>query len=212
MTTIVEVRGEPGLFKTTDLPSEEISLPMALGTSRWLPWAGLSIGVIGLLLAPTMLALLYPMPADFGFGTKIYVTVMCVVGTAGGWWFLAVAFTAFADAFRRGPLLYLDDLSLWDKRATRMPLAWTDIKHAAVRFDRSGAGGVHFKLRRAVQARHNLFRIGTLFPMWRQEPDELYVSVRFLSLKPRTIALVITEMVNRNGGSADTKYPMGGEL
>jgi hypothetical protein len=120
------------------------------------------------------------------------------------------ALTAFADTCRRGPLLVLDDASLWDKRSTRVPLSWTDIEHATVRFTRGGVGGVHLKLRRKIKARHNPLRLGTLSFLWQRRPDELHISVMCLEQKPRTIALVITEMVLRNGGTADTKHPYAG--
>jgi hypothetical protein len=91
MTTIVEVRGEPGLFKTTDLPSEEVRLPMALRAARRLPWAGLYIGIVGLLLAPPGILLLLKPQAllEYSFIGMVALAGVCVVGTAAGFCILA---------------------------------------------------------------------------------------------------------------------------
>jgi hypothetical protein len=205
----LQIPAEPSLFRTTDLPAEEIRLPMTLDAAAWLPWAGVALGVFGpiFLLAGW---LLLGSPPNVGFGTKVMLASFGVVFAAVGLCSIGAALTAFTDAHRRGSLLVLSDASLWDRRSIAAPLAWADIGYAKVEYTRGGVAGVRLKLRRTVEACHNPFRLGTLGFSWWRRPDELHVSVMGLRQKPRIIALVIVEMVLRNGGSADTRHPYSG--
>ena len=57
------------------------------------------------------------------------------------------------------------------------------------------------------QRAHNPFRIGTAFIAWRRRPDELYVPVRFLTVRPHPLVHCIAALVRRHGGSVEIEPP-----
>jgi hypothetical protein len=206
---VIEIPGEPGLLKTHNLPSEIIPLPLKVD-SRALSIAVLP-GLQGLFfLFGAAITLLSVTQTNQSVWTMACMSALGLFMAAVGTCFAGAALTAMADDSRRIPVLAIDDAGIWDTRSVRFPLAWSDIAHAKIIYAQASVGSVRLKLRRAIPALHNPFRIGILGSAWWRQPDELHVAVMGVDIKPRLLALAITTMVQRHGGTIDTKHPYNG--
>ena len=209
LQTVIEIPGEPGLFKTVDLPSEYVPLPLEVG-ARWQQMTVL-VGLLGLFfLSGAALSLLSLQQTNQSIWSITGMSAVGLLMAAVGVCFTGAAVTAIADDSTRFPLLVIDDAGIWDKRSVRSPLAWSDVAHAKIAYTKGGVGGVRLQFRCPIEARHNPFRLGTLGFSWRRRSDELHVAVMGLDIKPRSLALTITTMVQRNGGAIDTEHPYAG--
>ena len=203
----VRIPDEPGLFKTTNLPSRTVRLPLTVG-ARLQPLVLVLSGSLGTFLPLAAAMLFLAAPPRGGVGTVAAMAVG-LFSAAAGLCLAGVALTSIVDDSRQYPLLALDESGLLDWRSVSKSIAWSDIEHARITYIKGGPGGVHLKLRQPVAARHNPFRFGTLGFVWRRRPDELHVPVVGLDFEPRLLAYTITAMVERNGGTAETKPPHG---
>ena len=109
------------------------------------------------------------------------------------------------DLTRISPPVLLTADGFYDRRALDQMIPWSDIAEAYAW--RGGYTGIRLRLRRSVNARHNPFRIGTAFIAWRRRPDELYVPVRFLTVRPHPLVHCIAALVRRHGGSVEIEPP-----
>ena len=196
--TVIEIPGEPDLFKTVNLPSEFVPLPLQVG-ARGQPMAIL-IGLFGaLLLFGAVAALLGARNTVQSYqGITGSLALGLFLGAAGVC-AVAAAATAMADLGRRFPLLILDADGILDKRSVQAAIAWSDIAHAKIAYTKGGVGGVRLKLRRNIKAHHNPFRLGTLAFSWWRRPDELHVPVMGLDAKPRA------QLFEHHGDDARTR-------
>lgn len=206
MTTI-DLPGEPTLFRTFDVPPEQVQLPLRAGPRRGLlllialPFAFVGLG--GLLLLWAFSTVLET--RSLGIADYVTFLVLCPFFLIG----LPVAVTCLVDAVRSSPVLVIDAEGFQDSRTSRF-VPWCSISRATVKYTRSGSGGVHLKFRAARSARQNPFRPGTLGFVWRRRADELHVPVFLLDVKPRTLAYAVLILVQKNGGEVETRHTVFG--
>jgi hypothetical protein len=209
MTTpdLVEFPGEPTLAAGSAVPPVRVRLPLEAGPRRgWLAVAAAGTGLLaalGLFMAAIVVC---HAPASMPSAQAIVIAVLTLpAGAAMGVFFGATAATCLLDLMRASPPVVLTADGLRDRRALDEMIRWSDVAEAYAW--RGGYNGIRLRLRRSVNARHNPFRIGTAFIAWRRRPEELYVPVRFLTVRPHPLVHAIAALVRRHGGSVEIEPP-----
>jgi hypothetical protein len=207
----IEVPAEPTFFDRYNPPPQRLALPLSAG-----PRFSIALALAGamgaLFLFATVLVLIAAPTLALGIRDALFVTLGLTAIGAFGVCFTAAALAALRDLAKGSPLLVLAEHTLLDRRLMRRPVLWSDAIHATLTYTGGGVGGVHLKFRRAVEARQNPFRVGTLGFYWRRQPDELHVSVIGLDISPHKLAHAVVALVRRHGGTADTKLPNSGTM
>ena len=204
---LVEFPGEPTLAAGSAVPPVRVRLPLEAGPRRgWLAVAAAATGLLAALWLFMAAGVLCYGPASMPSAQAIVIAVLMLpAGAAMGVFFGATAATCLLDLTRISPPVVLTADGLYDRRALDQMIPWSDIAEAYAW--RGGYTGIRLRLRRSVNARHNPFRIGTAFIAWRRRPDELYVPVRFLTVRPHPLVHCIAALVRRHGGSVEIEPP-----
>jgi len=209
MTTpnLVEFPGEPTLAAGSAVPPVRVRLPLEAGPRRgWLAVAAAGTGLLAALwLSMAAIVVCYG-PGSMPSAQAIVIAVLMLpAGAAMGVFFGATAATCLLDLMRASPPVVLTADGLRDRRALDEMIPWSDVAEAYAW--RGGYNGIRLRLRRDVEARHNPFRIGTAFIAWRRRPDELYVPMRLLTVRPHPLVHCIAALVRRHGGSVEIEPP-----
>ena len=187
--TYIDIPGRPDFFYPVP-KIERFSFPLEvrsrLGFRAWL------FLPLAFVMAFSMFDAINTFPNSLH---SVRAWISMIVGVPIAIW-LVIAFTgAFLTLLHRtsdSPLLILTAEGLLDRR----------LYNNVIQGGR-GAGwiAVRLKLRHPLAARPNLFRIGTPLSAWRRRPDELYVPILNLTVRPHTLAQTIKTMVERAGGA-----------
>jgi hypothetical protein len=209
MTTqdLVEFPGEPTLAAGGAVPPVRVRLPLEAGPRRaWLAVAAAATGLLAALALFMAAGVLFYAPASLPSLQAIVLWGLVLPASAVvGVFLAATAATCLLDLTRISPPVLLTPDGLYDRRALAEMIPWPDVAEAYAW--RGGYNGIRLRLRRSVNARHNPFRIGTAFIAWRRHPDELYVPVRFLTVRPHPLVHCIAALVRRHGGSVEIEPP-----
>ena len=195
---LVEFPGEPTLAAGSAVPPVRVRLPLEAGPRRG--WLAVAAAATGLLAALWLF-----MAAGVLCYAIVIAVLMLPASAVAGMFLTAMAATCLLDLTRISPPVVLTADGLYDRRALDQMIPWSDIAEAYAW--RGGYTGIRLRLRRSVNARHNPFRIGTAFIAWRRRPDELYVPVRFLTVRPHPLVHCIAALVRRHGGSVEIEPP-----
>jgi len=209
MTTqdLVEFPGEPTLAAGSAVPPVRVRLPLEAGPRRvWLAVAAAGTGLLAALWLFMVAGVLFYAPASLPSLQAIVLWGLVLPASAvAGVFLAAMAATCLLDLTRISPPVVLTPDGLYDRRALDEMIPWPDVAEAYAW--RGGYTGIRLRLRRDMEARHNPFRIGTAFIAWRRRPDELYVPVRFLTVRPHSLVHCIAALVRRHGGSVEIEPP-----
>lgn len=197
----IEIPGEATLFRTVDIPPEQVVLPLAPGPN--IPAMTLLCAVLGTLGLPLLVLGLGTFFGLVGSGELKSATIgVMAAGLLGlpGAFLTAPALAALRDLLRGSPLLVLGGEGFRDVRL-RHDVAWSEVERAQLAYvHKIGLSGVQLKLRRPIGARHNGFRFGAAPDLWRRGSDEVFISVLLLNIRRHILAHVITGLVRRHGG------------
>ena len=203
---LVEFPGEPTLAAGSAVPPVRVRLPLEAGPRRgWLAVAAAATGLLAALWLFMAAGVLCYGPASMPSAPAIVIAVLMLPASAvAGMFLTAMAATCLLDLTRISPPVVLGRRSL---RPARAGPDDSLVGHG---------GGVCIARRicrnppaaaaKRQRAPHP-FRIGTAFIAWRRRPDELYVPVRFLTVRPHPLVHCIAALVRRHGGSVEIEPP-----
>src|SRR5262245_30731384 len=197
---IVEFPGQPTMRAGSAVPPVRLVLPVNAGPRRGLlavaaVLCGL-VGVAGLSFSGLVLKTSGTIAA---WQTVVFVVLWPIVAVPSAG-YIGGAIVCLRDLARKSPVLTLSREGLYDRRLLDQILPWSDVARATHTYTGRGIAGVHLKLRHAVAARQNPFRLGTLFFYWRRRPDEVHVPLIMLDVKPYALAHGIARLVQQHGG------------
>lgn len=192
---------DAGSFVTVDLPLiADISRPAHLGTAIGAFCLGLLIVSPGLLAVVVLLA----MPA---FGSAWLILPLSLLCLALGGSFIAMAVTALRDLGVKNPALIVSDEGIWDRRVSDRVLRWDEISRATSLV--ASNGGILLALCLPLRTHFSRFRAGTFGLVWNKPPEQAYISIRFLSVRPQTIESVILTLARDNGAKVTARNGFG---
>jgi hypothetical protein len=197
---LVEFPGEPTLRAGSAVPPVRILLPSqqsrgARGIVVLAAWTGVAAAFV--LLPAGMLVLgLWSLRSP----KEVAICAIFLPVAAMGIVLAGAAATLLIDLARASPLVVVTSDGLYDRRVLDEMIPWSDVVHAQ---PWPGYTAMALRLRRDVNARHNPFRFGPACRKWRRRPNELYISVRFLTVSPHDLAHCIATLVQRHGGKVD---------
>lgn len=201
-TVEVKFPGRPKFTGVWSFPSRGVELPVYVRAEiRAFALPLIVSAVVCLPAAPLVAALVLEKGhALWGSPQQLLVLLLCsAIGVLGITVTLSLL-TLLADRLASTPRLEIDSQHLLDRRATPERIAWSDVARAAIMYTGAGPVAVHLTLRRAVDARHNRFRLGTLGQCWRRSVNELHVPVLPLDMDPYELSNLILTLVARYGG------------
>lgn len=202
----VEIPAEPDLRRSFDVPPQRVALPLKAERSGKQIVVFLVAAPAGALLLSCAAALLWLLaqgsseapPLATLLAISALLSVLAIFGVIIG----GAGLICLYDFLRDGPLLIIDAVGLWDRRATGQTIPWSDISRAEIISIR-GNISVRLKLHRPMQAHRSPFRFSAMpSKLFNTPDDELNVSVRFLSIRPYILAHSILALVKRHGGKA----------
>jgi hypothetical protein len=197
-TDIVQFPGPPTFRAGSAVPPVRVRLPLEAEPRRGVFSAmAASWGVTALIMALIAMAavaaqLSEPVPTPWTKATAGWA--LASLSAAIGVQLVGTAVTYFLDLMRAPPFLVITSQGIFDRRMLERMSPWSDVMEA-----RSWAGqfAICLRLRQDLNVRQNPFR---LVPVWRRRPDEVYIPVRFLTVRPHDLVHCIATLVQQHGG------------
>lgn len=176
----------------THLPN----LPLTANPSRlWLPPVALLALLVGLIAVLPAVLVVAGLVGLLGMSPSLELTILALPTLAVAVFFLAVGSVISRDLLLPRPVLTIDEHSVFDRRITDAPIAWSDVVEAAAA---PGGGGVLLALRTPLDTRLSPYRAGTAG--FRQPAAGLAnIPVRAMDQPAKLLADTILTLALRNG-------------
>ncbi len=192
-----------------DAPSERVHLPLK---------ARARIGLLGVLVsfvALMSLVMLLFLPSFWLRAASGKDVLICAMTTMTALLILP-SFGAFCtllvDRFGSRQNLIISGAGLEDQRTQSGVILWTNVNRVKFYYSRNGIDAVRLSLKEGVHERINIFRVGSLFHLWRRTPNEIHIPLRLLDNKARRLAIAIAVLSERHGSSTDYNTVVPPEL
>lgn len=211
---VIEIPGEETLLKTVNIPPVEVTLPLEAGAKLgWFGWGLLMpvSAVVGGGASALVLSFLMEPPATYTLLKSLGWLIIGLLTSALVVGFVGAFVTLIVDRILIGRCLLINSDSFTDLRASRTAFQFKDVLRAQAMMSRGGVAAVRLSFRSRVDVRHNPLRLGTIMFPWRHNQNELHLPLLGLTVRARTLALVILKLAKAHGASIEHSWPHNGD-